>query len=172
MSRPKLPTACLLLILLGLLSGCGFSREQKRAEVAAERIHQSLREGNYDTIYKEAGPGFTNVTSSSQFSEMMAGMREQLGLLKSASEIGYKVGVDTQNGRTHQVFFDLTFERGHANEMLVFTYTDKGDLLLFHLGIVPTNQPAPSGSADSNDSTSTIGPRSSQPQSTGNKPGN
>ncbi|HEV2913270.1 MAG TPA: hypothetical protein VGX92_08140 [Pyrinomonadaceae bacterium] len=126
----------IILTLVLLLPSCNIERDRVDAEKVAERVHSQIRAGDYSAIYRESSQRFKSVGSESEFVSRMEQFHRDNGSLKTASEISYKAGIDSNVGRTFVLIFNLDFEQGHATERMIFTRYN-GQVQLWKLEIEP-----------------------------------
>jgi len=130
------------LVIVGsllFLVGCAVEQDKEEARLIAARVHAELRTGDFGSIYSESAPRFKTVGNELQFVERMKAFQEQFGQLNSASEVSYQARLDSTVGRTTVLVFELTYDRGHARESLVFVRSPEGRMQLWKLDLQPAD---------------------------------
>jgi hypothetical protein len=124
-------------VLAGLIffTGCSVVEDRGDARLVAARVHAEMMAGDLANIYRESAPRFRSVGSESEFVAMMQKYDGEFGSFKSANEIGYKTTLDSRIGRTHELLFDLEYERVRARELLIMVRSAKGKMELWKLDI-------------------------------------
>ena len=129
----------LILFTVALIVGCNVERDRADARAVAARVHSQMQAGDFAAIYRESAPRFKSVGSESQFISQMQQYFQASGKLKKADEIAYQSTVDSNVGKMHTLNFNVEYENGHAQERLIFTRADNGQMQLWKLDIEPTD---------------------------------
>ena len=128
----------LVILVLGLISGCVNSRDREAARDAAARIHSQIQSRNFAAVYDESSSGFKTVEKA-DFERDMREIQDKVGAVKSLKEMAYQTGLDSRFGRTHSLVFDVQYENERVRETLVFVRGDDETMRLWKLSLAPVN---------------------------------
>ena len=120
-----------------LISGCYSKHDETDALNVAAKINSQLQQGDFASIYRQAGPSFRQEGDESKYVSVMTQYFKETGALRKITPRAYQSGVDSKAGRHHVLLFDLEFERGHGRERMVFTRSASGQMELWDLSIDP-----------------------------------
>jgi hypothetical protein len=114
-------SSLIVVFLLILLWTCGKGvyRDYRVASAAVELFHHRLDNGDFDTIYSDAGDGFRSFGTKADQIKFLETTHQKLGNSGKTSPLGFHV-----NWRNRQMFVDQVystqFARGTAQESFVW----------------------------------------------------
>jgi hypothetical protein len=123
----------LFTLLVLFAASCYSKQDEGDALTAAAKIHSQLQNGDFVTVYKEAGPGLRQAIDETSFVVAMGHLYKDKGALRKITPVAYQRGVDSRSGQNHTLLFDLEFERLRARERLVFTRAQSQEMELWDL---------------------------------------
>lgn len=106
------------------LTGCKGPASVQDANAKVATFHQRLDAGEYEAIWREAGPDIQN-DDKKDFVRLLSAIHDQLGKVRTSEQTGWNTQMNTAGSQT-EVTMQTTFERGSRTETFLFRSTGQG----------------------------------------------
>ncbi|UCC94774.1 MAG: DUF4019 domain-containing protein [Candidatus Omnitrophota bacterium] len=120
----------ILVLLVGLLAGCGVVQDTGVAENLAAIYYESIKAKNFDKAQELCGPQFFQRTSREDFLQLLQTINKKLGNLQSYKLAGFHVRkqIGIPSGNYYILQYKVTYSKYSAAEVLTLFKPSGGEI--------------------------------------------
>ena len=119
---------CILIVVFSFCGACSASKDKAVAAAATDEFHKRFNSSTFGDIYDHAEPVVREMQSREDFLASMERMRKGQGAVLQKKELAVEYNYST-DGNMINLVYEVTYEKGIANEQFTWTIVDGKGLL-------------------------------------------